>query len=169
MARKVLVLDTSILCCWLRIPGKDTAGPADDQWNFDRIDKLLNLEQAQGSTFVLPIASLIETGNFIAQCSGNRYELAKTLTDYLRNAAEAASPWAAFTDQSTLWESENLQQLAEFWPHLAAGGTSIGDATIRHVAEYYSKARFEVEILTGDAGLKAYETQTPQLTPRRRH
>jgi hypothetical protein len=169
MAKKILVLDTSILCCWLRIPGKDTAGAANDRWNFNRINQLLIDERAQGSTFVLPIASLIETGNHIAQCNGDRYNLATALTDHLRRTAEASSPWAAFTDQSTLWEPTNLQELANAWPELAVGGTSIGDATIKHVAEYYSRAGFEVEILTGDEGLKAYETTKVQLTPRRRN
>lgn len=57
MAKRVLVLDTSILCCWLQIPGKDTAGPADDRWSHDRIDRLLKSEEARGSIFVLPIAN----------------------------------------------------------------------------------------------------------------
>ena len=168
MARKILILDTSILCCWLRVPGKDTAGSAHDLWDHNRIEKLLTFEEAQGSTFVLPIASLIETGNHIAQCNGNRFDLATSLTTHLLNTAGAASPWAAFTDQSPLWEPPNLQQLASTWPRLAVGGTSIGDATIKHVAEHYSKAGFEVEILTGDEGLKAYETKRPTQIPRRR-
>lgn len=168
MARKIFILDTSILCCWLRVPGKDTAGRDNNFWDFNRIDKLLTVETAHGSTFVLPIASLIETGNHIAQCNGNRFELATFLITHLRNTVGAASPWAAFTDQSPLWEPQNLQQLADTWPGLAVGGTSIGDATIKHVADHYSKAGFQVEILTGDEGLKAYETKSPNQIPRRR-
>jgi hypothetical protein len=168
MSKKILVLDTSILCCWLRVPGKDTAGANHDRWDFNRINHLLIAERAEGSTFVLPIASLIETGNHIAQCHGNRYELATALTNHLKATVDASSPWAAFTDQSALWEPKNLQGLADTWPQLAVGGTSIGDATIKHVAEYYSQAGYEVEILTGDDGLKAYETVKPHLVPRRR-
>ena len=44
----------------------------------------------------------------------------------------------------------------------------MGDATIKIVAEYYGKAGMTVEIITGDAGLKAYETIAPVLIPRRR-
>jgi hypothetical protein len=168
MSRKILILDTSILCCWLRVPGKDTAGSAHDRWDYKRINDLLTVERDQGSTFVLPIASLIETGNHIAQCTGDRFNLATSLTNHLQNTVDASSPWAAFTDQSMLWESSNLQQLANTWPRLAVGGTSIGDATIKHVAEHYSKAGYEVEILTGDEGLKAYETRKPIPIPRRR-
>lgn len=168
MSRKILILDTSILCCWLRVPGKDTAGGAHDRWDYHRIDQLLIAERARGSLFVLPIASLIETGNHIAQCNGHRFSLATSLTTHLQNTVDASSPWAAFTDQSTLWEPSNLQELATTWPQLAVGGTSIGDATIKHVAEHYAKAGYEVEILTGDEGLKAYETKRQSPVPRRR-
>lgn len=168
MSRKILILDTSILLCWLKVPGKDTAGGKHDRWDFNRISQLLIAEQSQGSVFVLPIASLIETGNHIAQCNGDRFNLATTLAQHLQNTIDASSPWAAFTDQSALWESSNLQELAAVWPKLAVGGTSIGDATIKHVAEHYSKAGYEVEILTGDEGLKAYETKMPGPVPRRR-
>ena len=169
MTRKVLVFDTSVLCCWLRIPGKDKAGPDHDQWDFNRVDKLINEELGSRNTlFVLPIASLIETGNHIAKCPGNRYLLANTLTNHLLASVNTTSPWAAFSHQNALWEPENLQELASIWPTLAVGGTSIGDATIKHVAEHYAKAGFNVEILTGDQGLKAYQPLRPSLVPRRR-
>lgn len=168
MSKRVLVLDTSVLCCWLRIPGKATAGLTDDPWNHDRIDQLLQAEQAQGSTFVLPIASLIETGNHIANSNGDRFALATVLSQYLRAAANSETPWAAFSDQSSLWEEEGLSDLADTWPPLAAASMSIGDATIKAVAEYYAVAGFHVQILTGDAGLKAYEPIQPVSIPRRR-
>ena len=121
-----------------------------------------------GSTFVLPIATLIETGNHIAQCDGNRFLIARTLTVCLSSAANAASPWAAFGDQSDLWSVDGLRKLAEEWPNLAATGMSIGDATIKAVADYYAIAGFNVRILTGDQGLEAYQSQQPPEIPRRR-
>lgn len=168
MPKRVLILDTSVLCCWLQVPGKEEAGPADDRWNHDRIHALLKKEEVMSSTFVLPIATLIETGNHIAQAPRQRFECASSLADYLREAADARSPWAAFTDQSPLWQAENLRALADNWPLLAKGGTSIGDATIKDVAEYYARAGYFVEILTGDAGLKAYEPVKSAAIPRRR-
>jgi hypothetical protein len=169
LTKCVLILDTSVLCCWLQVPRKDEAGPVHDRWDHERIAKLLEHERKQGSTFVLPIATLIETGNHIAQAPGKRFERASDLAGYLKEAADAQSPWAAFTQQSSLWESDNLRRLAETWPALATGGTSIGDHTIKDVAEYYAQAGYSVEILTGDAGLKAYEPAKPVSLPRRRH
>lgn len=168
MPRKILILDTSILCCWLKVPGKEEAGPLDDRWNHERVNALLQVEKEAGSIFVLPIAALIETGNHIAQASDHRHERAKSLSDCLRAAADGASPWAAFTDQSELWNSSNLLLLAENWPALAAKKITIGDATIKDVAEQYAKGPFDVEILTGDAGLKSYQPVSKPRVPRRR-
>ncbi|MEI2769918.1 MAG: hypothetical protein V9G98_04000 [Candidatus Competibacter sp.] len=168
MSKRVLILDTSVLCCWLQIPGKEEAGPIHDRWNHERINSLLEQERIKKSTFVLPIATLIETGNHIAQAPSHRFECAGRLATYLREAADAQSPWAAFTEQSPLWQAENLRRLADTWPRSASGGTSIGDATIKDVAEYYAKAGYSVEILTGDAGLKAHEPAAPVAIPRRR-
>lgn len=168
MPSKVLIFDTSVLCCWLKIPGKETAGPANDRWTHNRIAELLAAEKQEGSTFVLPIATLIETGNHIANCNGNRFELASSLSKHLRDAADAASPWAAFTEQASHWERDGLLNLANHWPQLAAAGTSIADATIKQVAEHYASAGMKVEILTGDQGLKAYQPDHPVSVPRRR-
>lgn len=168
MSKRVLILDTSVLCCWLQVPGKEQAGTAEDRWTHERIDTLLKEEQAKQSTFVLPVATLIETGNHIAQVNGDRFSLATKLADYLRLAADACSPWAVFTEQADLWQADNLRALAKSWPEQAKQRLSIGDATIKDVAEYYHKAGFAVEILTGDQGLKAYEPAKPVNIPRRR-
>ena len=169
MPRRVLIFDTSILCSLLRIPGKDTAGPNHDRWTHDRIQKLVVAETESGSTFVLPLASIIETGNHASQASGDRYKLATDLARLIADAADANSPWAAFADQADLWSREQSRKLAASWPKLATSGLSIGDATIKDVAEYYARAGFAVEILTGDQGLKAYQPAAPALVPRRRN
>ena len=166
--RRVIILDTSVLCCWLRVPGKEKTGPVDDRWDHARIDALLQKERELNSTFVLPVATLIETGNHIAQAASLRFERAQDLARCLQEAAQARSPWAAFTDQSQLWATENLRTLADNWPALASQRISIGDATIKDVAEYYAKAGFFVEILTADAGLKAYQPAQALPPPRRR-
>lgn len=167
MKGKVLILDTTVMCCWLKVPGKEEAGTANDRWNHERIDRLLTEEKQKKSTFVLPIATLIETGNHIAQANEYRHERAMELANYLRNSADANSPWAAFTEQSSLWSTDGLKKLADKWPALAATRFSIGDATIKDVAEYYAETGFVVEILTGDAGLKAYEPPRTIILPRR--
>ena len=53
--------------------------------------------------------------------------------------------------------------LAKRWKESVISGQSLGDAS-----NYYASAEFEVEIFTGDEGLKAYEPAMPVLKPRRR-
>ncbi len=167
--RKVLIFDTSVMCCWLQIPEKDTCGPAHDQWDFQRISDLVEEETNNGSIFVLPVATIIETGNHIAQSKGDRYDIASVLSEKLRAAAEERTPWAAFENQNKLWEPESLINMCKKWPTEAIQGLGIGDVTIKNVAEYYASiGSFEVQILTGDEGLKAYEPAKPALIPRRR-
>jgi hypothetical protein len=88
--RRVVILDTSVLCCWLQVPGKQEAGPAHERWDYARVEKLLEAERGKGSLFVLPLASVIETGNHIAQAPGDRFTVAAYLAQHLRNAADAA-------------------------------------------------------------------------------
>jgi len=165
---KVLIIDTSILCVWLDVPGMDSCGPDHDRWDKQRVDAKIEREKASNTTFVLPLATIIETGNHIAQASHSRKERADALAEIMCKSAEDQEPWAAFAHQSELWSPEGLKALAESWPTLAARRISIGDATIKDVAEYYAQLRFEVEILTGDQGLKAYQPVAPVETPRRR-
>lgn len=166
--KKVLVIDTSILCVWLQVPDKDNCGPNDDIWDYARVNRKIEREIEEKSTLVLPLASIIETGNHISQASRNRRERALNLAEIMNNAADESSPWAAFSEQSVLWSPDKLKALAANWPDLAPQKLSLGDATIKDVADYYAQAGCKVEILTGDQGLKAHEPAVPAEVPRRR-
>lgn len=166
--KKVLIIDTSILCVLLEVPGKETCGSQENFWNKEKVDEILNKEELEKTTFVLPLAAIIETGNHIAQASSKRYETAQEFVKLIKLTADNTTPWAAFTEQSHLWDAEKLKELADEFPELAKQKISLGDATIKRVAEYYSRLGYRVEILTGDEGLKAYEPSHPPLIPRRR-
>ncbi len=166
--RKVLIVDTSILCVWLDVPGMDSCGPDHDRWDKQRVGLKIHHESQSNTTFVLPLATIIETGNHIAQSPQYRNQRAKALADLMIKSADQETPWAAFSDQSDLWSPEKIKVLAKTWPDLALQKLSLGDATIKNVAEFYAQMNFEVEILTGDQGLKAYQPIAPVETPRRR-
>jgi hypothetical protein len=38
MSKRVLIIDTSMLCCWLQVPGKETCGKNEDQCNHSRAE-----------------------------------------------------------------------------------------------------------------------------------
>lgn len=169
MSKKVLIFDTSVLCVWLEVPYKETFGSGEMVVDKTQIDGIIEKERKAKSTFVLPIASIIETGNHIAQSAGDRCKLAHNFAELLHHTADEVSPWAAFTDQSELWKPEKLKRLATEWAEKATEKLSMGDVSIIHVAEYYAESGFEVEIFTGDEGLKAYQpVAKPILQPRRR-
>lgn len=168
MPGKVLIFDTSILCVWLRLPDMTTCGPDGDKWDCARVDAKLDAEKKAKTTFVLPLAAIIETGNHISQSRDHRFQLARKLGAVMRDATDGATPWAAFSAQSELWSDDQVRALADTWPTLAAQEISLGDATISQVARYYAQIGCEVEVLTGDQGLKAYEPAKPVAIPRRR-
>jgi hypothetical protein len=166
--RRVIVFDTSVLCVWLKVPGKETCGPADDFWDRKRVQKLIIEEEAQRSIFVLPLATIIETGNHVAQAGQHRLETARALMALLEKALDEEEPWAAFSQQADLWAEETLRRLVQEWPQLAQSALSLGDATISKVADFYARTGAEVIIATGDKGLKAYQPAPSVRQPRRR-
>lgn len=169
---KIIVIDTSILCCHLQVPGKETCGPLHDVWTYERAEKEIQQAIQDKCTLVLPLATIIETGNHIAQAAGNRFEVAQKFAAILKLTAQNQTPWAAFVDQSVLWTEEGLMTLAKEWPSYAAQGLAIGDTTIKNVADYYAATGKTVKILTGDELLRAYEPAPKDVPnvpkPRRR-
>lgn len=146
----------------------DNCGADHDKWDKQRVDEKIVAEQAANAVFVLPLATIIETGNHIAQAAHSRKQRGDALANLMRKSADQQTPWAAFSDQSVLWSVDKLKALADLWPALAAQKLTLGDATIKDVAEYYAQMGYAVEILTGDQGLKAYEPIAPVQVPRRR-
>lgn len=166
--RKALILDTSLLCAYLQVPGKETCGPADDRWGPERVTAKIEQARQQGATLVLPLATVVETGNHIAQAPRERYERAQALVQIITEAADARSPWAALDAQAAQWGGASLKESVAPWPQDAARGLSLGDALILRVAALYAELGFHVELLTGDCQLKSLEPPPPRLIPRRR-
>lgn len=88
--------------------------------------------------------------------------------ELLQKTLDEEEPWAAFSQQEPLWQGDTLRRLIEDWPKRAAEQLSIGDATIKDVADFYARMGEEVVIVTSDRGLKAYQPATPPRVPRRR-
>ena len=158
---KIVIIDTSIMCCWLNVCNKETCGPENDKWDKARVDDFINSMIKEGASLVLPLPVIIETGNHIAQASSMRYECAVEFIEVIKKAVDEKSPWAAFSRQSYLWEGEKIKDLIASWPELVKpnkkGNLSMGDIMIKAVADFYSSFDSEVKILTGDQGLKTYE------------
>jgi hypothetical protein len=166
--QKVLIMDTSILCVWLQVPGMETTGKQQEH-TYASVSERIDREQRNGTKLVLPIATIIETGNHIAHAKGNKASAVRQLCDIIISVSKGESPWMIIDMQHSLWQEEKLLELVEAWQHsVMIECQSIGDAAIVQVAQQYA-ANFEVEIYTGDGGLKNYEykLQGQQLRLRR--
>jgi len=96
------MIDTSILCELLEVPGK-CGDSAHIQGEFrDRADA--------GERFIIPITAVIETGNHIEQASGNRRAAAERLTRLLELAQSGTAP---FVLNTTVWDESFLAQLCD--------------------------------------------------------
>ena len=167
--RKVLLIDTSLLCVWLKVPGRETAG--NNEWDFESVNQKIQVEIAKSTTLVLPLAAVIETGNHIAQAktanSKSKRIAAEKFAEIMTYAADETTPWAKFREQIVLWEEEELKNLAAKFPNQAVEKTSMGDASIVILGWHYHQKGFYVEFLTDDDKLKSQEPPPPQPPTRR--
>lgn len=175
MNKKVLIVDTCLACVWMQVPGMDVAGSDNNRWDYARLNEKIKSEVAAGALLVLPLASIIETGNHITQIKNtDRLPFVTDFAEKIRRSIDGDSPWAAYCKQKTLWEDEHLKEVVERWEAMnkAHGKHSLGDVSILDVATAYRSIGFEVEILTADELLKAYESvdlpEIGMLVPRRR-
>lgn len=118
--RSICLMDTSVFCNWLKIPGRDQ----------DREEVIGRIEQyvKDGTTLLLPIAAIIETGNHIAHVAdGNsRREAAQRFVKAVGDAIDGEAPWTP----TPVFEIETLRTwLAEF-PDCATVRRGFGDLTI---------------------------------------
>ncbi|KGP76497.1 hypothetical protein JT05_04450 [Desulfosporosinus sp. Tol-M] len=172
---KVVIIDTSIMCCWLNICGKETCGPDNDKWDKQRVELFIKSETDKGATLVLPFPVIIETGNHIAQAAERRYECGVEFVEVITKAVDEKSPWAAFSRQKKLWEGEQIKKLIAVWPEYVKSqkkrNLSMGDLMIKSVADFYAEIGSQVVILTGDRGLKIHKDVDIKVVkaPRRRN
>lgn len=148
----VCIVDTSIFCNVLDIPGK----------NQDRGDVLAILREhikAEWS-LLLPMAAIIETGNHIGhlKSGGHRRRYAGLFRDQVHKACNGEAPWVTtpFPDKDSI-----LEWLDDF-PEHATRGLGFGDRSI--VAEFdrqciLNRAR-RVLIWSLDGDLAGYDRRS---------
>lgn len=139
-------------------------------WNIENVTDKIEHSITSGSTLVIPMAVIIETGNHIAHATGDRYPIVNRFVELIYKTIDGETPWAAFTKQKDLWEDDALRALMARWKDAAISGQSLGDASIVDVANFYSGlGNYDVEIFTADLELSSYSPiQHKQRIPRRR-
>ena len=67
--KKVLVIDTSVLCVWLKVPGKETCGPSNALVTYEMVSEKIEEEKKKRTTFILPLATIIENWRISSKTS----------------------------------------------------------------------------------------------------
>ncbi len=157
----VIFIDTSVLLCILDVPGK----------NQDRepiVEEFADLATGAGNTLILPVATIVETGNHIAQLPDGtvRRNRMTKLSEILSMSASATPPWVVGKAD---WSPAFVQDLVTGLPEIHVGslvelatrGVGVGDASILHEAQAYrastnTPSGQRVRIWSLDAGLSAF-------------
>jgi len=152
----VRFVDTSILLELLRVPGKAQQP--------DKVRAELGELVGDRVQLVLPVATVIETGNHIAQVADGsaRRRCAEVFVGLLRQTIEGRVPWVL---HSVAWDEGMLRKLCDgteatgsFVELAAAGVLGTGDLAILAECELYEErtAGVNVRVWTHDRRLAAY-------------
>ncbi|GEC75365.1 hypothetical protein GCM10010213_19370 [Microbacterium maritypicum] len=151
---RVSFIDTTVLCNLVPVPGRDQ--------NADEVRREMKERLARGERFILPITSVVETGNFIAQVSDGqlRRQTAEKLAAILNLICEGKAPWVL---HDVAWDRAFLKTLLDgadtmsSYVEHAVNKVGAGDLCII-TERFYFQERSSVRagIWTFDAGLRAH-------------
>lgn len=145
------IVDTNIFCNLIPVPGRDQ----DVDGVCERMEALIG----EGTTLVLPIAAILETGNLIAQCAdGNvRHRTACKFVGIVRQAILGQIPYI-LTPQFS-FDARTLPGWLDDFPRFALDEKGMGDLAIVKEFEHLRR-RFphhRVFIWSTDRHLSGYD------------
>ena len=156
MSNHLIIIDTSIFLNILSVPGK-----CQDK---EEVIKAFEDYIALGASFILPMATIIETGNHIAQ-NGNGNTRRKVASQFCEHISKVLNDEAPYKISNFPNNDEMKQWLNQF-PDLAMRnksptkqeGTSFGDLTIIQEFEKQKKLfrAYKIWIWSLDDDLKQY-------------
>ena len=159
--KKIHIIDTSVLLCLLKIPNFCSRTEVLAVTN-ELIRIIENKE-----TLIMPIASIIETGNHIAHIRGNlRRAIAERFAQYLKDTADNEAPWTLFNIE---WERQDLKDFADKFPDMAMQEIGFGDLAIVDAFEKYIERvpGVSVRIWAMDGHLIGYNYTAPEIGRKR--
>ncbi|MFH5181551.1 hypothetical protein ACHHV8_02340 [Paenibacillus sp. TAB 01] len=158
----VSIIDTSILCNIINIPHMN-------QNHQEIIAELTSLQQDRQQILILPLATIIETGNHIAHIAdGNlRRERALVMAELIKRTVNDQAPWTYFGQEL---EREDLLEISSAVVEYAVMEIGIGDLSIVQVYKKYKDtvpAIGSIRIWSLDNHLKSYYEEIPSIRRRR--
>jgi hypothetical protein len=150
--KQIILVDTSVFLNILNVPG----------FNQDRLNVMIDLDKyikCTATNLLLPIASIIETGNHISKLpdGGNRRKFAGILCTQVIDAIDGSAPWQAMRPPT----SDDIRTWMTDFPDCAMRKLSMGDISIKcdwqKTCEMHPDDR--VFIWTLDSDLAQYDTE----------
>ncbi|WP_425058634.1 hypothetical protein SCACP_32910 [Sporomusa carbonis] len=150
----VRFIDTSILVNILDIPNMNDK-------HSQVIEEFQAVIKDKSQVLILPLATIIETGNHIAHISNGeiRRQKAKRMAAFLENTASGKAPWKYYGKEL---ETDDLLWLAKEFPDNAMRQTGIGDLSIIRAYEKYKEEVPAIEtimIWSVDSHLSSYREE----------
>lgn len=146
------IVDTTIFCEILQVPNKAQQPDATLAQLGDYIER--------GFILLLPMATIIETGNHIAQNGDGRQRriIANRFVQEVRKAIGGQAPW---TVTRPPFDPDDLKRYLDEFPDYAMRGTGLGDLSI--IKEFERQCEFhphgQVFIWSLDQHLRGYMQQ----------
>lgn len=158
----VRFIDTSVMANMLKIPGRCN----DAESVQEEFKQVLEAKEV----LILPIATIIETGNHIAYIadSNARRSIAGKFGEYLRKTAEGEAPWQLYGIEI---DKEGLLYLADHIEENASQKIGIGDMSIIHAYDQYRETVpgiGRIMIWSTDTHLQGYCEENVSVTVNRR-
>lgn len=146
--RHVHLIDTTIMCNYLDVPGRN-------QSHAEVVVEMKELTE-NGAVLLLPMATVIETGNHIAHVSdgGSRRKTAEKFVKAVLDAIDGKAPWTP----TPMFEIDALKKWLPQFPDSAMREVGLGDFSI--IQDYHRQCKLnpdlEIRIWTLDDHLSAY-------------
>ena len=150
--KEIHLIDTSVFCNIMRIPGMCPQ-------HREALTELQALVARPGTTLLLPVTRIYETGNHIAQNGSGtqRLQVAQRFASQVQAAFDGRAPWTP----TPLQGPSEMSAWLGLFPDYALQGIGLGDLSIiktfEQVCELNPMAR--VRIWSYDADLGGYDRQ----------
>jgi hypothetical protein len=147
--REVAIVDTSIFCNVLDIPHMN----GEKKKVIEELKEFLE----NGTTLLLPMAVVYETGNHIAQLSdgNNRRRYAEIFVEQVKKAITGEAPWQVMQMPTT----EEIGEWLSGFPDSAMRGAGMGDLSIIKEWEKFKRKvpNCRIFIWSLDGDLQGYD------------
>lgn len=159
----VRFIDTSVMANMLKIPGKCN----DAESVQEELKQVIEAKEV----LILPIATIIETGNHIAHIADGRIRrtIAGKFGEYLRKTAEGKAPWQLYGRKE--FDENGLLYLADHIEENAVCKIGLEDVSIIHAYEQYKEETIgigRIMIWSTDIHLQGYCEENVSVAVNRR-